>query len=268
MVILFLGNFDRYSAARRTRRYKKGQDPASDKDSLKLDLSLTDGGHDDNVTSITTSTTSSAPRRPSTLSLSDNNNQDSDAMLHVWQDKLKRRNASQHEIDTAMAEIAKSGEDLQHLSRNSHGTSAATTTSANSRSSRLPVTQPAPVLAVTNTVLSPVMQESRPRDAPAIHTEHATPSRERRRSMIDPSMVKESLRLMNEPELITSPTDENLPPNSLLNSRQLTDKLEGNLFIYLETKIHVAVSLECIPECHHIIQSICITSSTLLYHIL
>ena len=49
----------------------------------------------------------------------------------------------------------------------------------------LPVTQPpAPVVAVTNTILSPVIKESRPRDALPILPEKATPSRERRRSMI------------------------------------------------------------------------------------
>jgi hypothetical protein len=120
-------------------------------------------------------------------------------MLRIWQDKLKRRDAKRADIEAALADIAKSGEDLQQLSTSS------------ARGSRLPVTQPAPVLAVTNTVLSPVMQESRPREAACILPERATPSRERRRSMIDPSQVKESLRLMNEPELITSPTDETLP---------------------------------------------------------
>ncbi|XP_031785571.1 cell division control protein 12 isoform X2 [Nasonia vitripennis] len=225
------GNFDRFSAARRTRRYKKGQDPSLDKDGLKLDLSATDGSHEESsshVNSNSASTTNTTPRRPSTLALSDDH-QDNDAMLRVWQEKLKRRDANQSDIDAALAEIAKSGEDLQQLSR-STGQTATTTgcpsVAAGSRSSRLPVTQPAPVLAVTNTVLSPVMQESRPRDAPCVHPERATPSRERRHSMIDPSQVKESLRLMNEPELITSPTNENLLPNSLL-SRQLNDKTDG-----------------------------------------
>lgn len=205
------GNFDRYSAARRTRRYKKGQDPSLDKDGLKLDLSSAPDPHHHEDSSP-------SPRRPSTLALAadDGHHQDGDAMLRVWQDKLKRRD----DIDAALADIAKSGEDLQQLS------TAATQNGAGGRSSRLPVTQPAPVLAVTNTVLSPVMQESRPRDAPCILSERATPSRERRRSMIDPSQVKESLRLMNEPETITSPTSEALPPGSLLG-RQLSEKPSG-----------------------------------------
>ncbi|XP_058792398.1 uncharacterized protein LOC131664929 isoform X3 [Phymastichus coffea] len=225
------GNFDRFSAARRTRRYKKGQDPALDKDGLKLELSHADAGYDESHASATGCAAPNAPRRPSSLALAESSSsQDGDAMLLVWQDKLKRRDAGQHEIDAAMAEIAKSGEDLQQLAR-SHGASPVASTSASStRGSRLPVTQPAPVLAVTNTVLSPVMQESRPRDAPPVHKEHATPSRERRRSMIDPSMVKESLRLMNEPQLVSSPTDESLPPSSLLLSgRQLDAKLDGNV---------------------------------------
>ena len=232
----FPGNFDRFSAARRTRRYKKGQDPSLDKDSLKLDLSATDTSHDGTPSANHTNNTSSptitiapptsttSPRRPSTLSLSDD--KDGDTMLRIWQDKLKRRDTEQHDINTALAEIAKSGEDLQHLcSRNATTTTTTGSTTNANRSSRLPVTQPAPVVAVTNTVLSPVMQESRPRDSQCVLPERATPSRERRRSMIDPSMVKESLRLMNEPELITSPTNENLPPNSIL---ALSDKTDGN----------------------------------------
>ncbi|KAL7291846.1 hypothetical protein TKK_0014411 [Trichogramma kaykai] len=210
------GNFDRFSAARRTRRYKKGQDPPQhDNASVKLDFAMDD--------SESVNSSSTPARRPSTLSLSsaDNNSgSSSEAMLKAWQDKLKHHHHSQrngqHEIDAARAEIAKSGEDLQQLSTaiGSH----------RNTSSRLPISQPAPVLAVTNTVLSPVMQESRPRDPMCIVPERATPSRERRRSMIDPSQVKESLRFMNEPELITSSTNENLPPNSQLAMQSSTEE--------------------------------------------
>ncbi|XP_011504176.1 PREDICTED: cell division control protein 12 [Ceratosolen solmsi marchali] len=197
------GNFDRFSATRRTRRYKKGQDPSLDKDGLKLELQVgLESGLEDIIGTLTTGHTNTAARRPSSLALADEQN-DGDAMLRIWQDKLKRRDAKRADIEAALAEITKNGEDLQQLS------------GASARGSRLPVTQPAPVLAVTNTVLSPVMQESRPREAACIHPERATPSRERRRSMIDPSQVKESLRLMNEPELISNPTDEILPSDTL-----------------------------------------------------
>lgn len=128
-------------------------------------------------------------QRPNTLALKEETQGDG-AMLRAWQDKLKRRDSAANDIDTALAEIAKSGEDLQHLSRASNSTH---------RNSRLPVNQPAPVLAVSNTVLSPVMQESRPRDVPAVLIERAVPSRERCRSMIDPCQVKEALRLSNNP---------------------------------------------------------------------
>ncbi|KAI4473261.1 hypothetical protein M0802_016215, partial [Mischocyttarus mexicanus] len=87
-----------------------------------------------------------------------------------------------------LAEIARSGEDLQHLSRSSV-----------QRNSRLPVSQPPPVVAVTNTVLSPVMQESRPREPITILAERAVSSRERHRSMIDPSQVKEAIRVTSSP---------------------------------------------------------------------
>ncbi|XP_024936099.1 uncharacterized protein LOC107262944 isoform X2 [Cephus cinctus] len=167
------GNFDRYSAARRTRRYKKTQDPPVEKESPKQEASSPE-------------VLDEKPQRPSTLALTDDVTEE-DAMLRVWQDKLKRRGAT-NDIDVALAEIAKSGEDLQYLSR-----------SSTHRNSRLPVTQPAPVIAVTNTVLSPVMQESRPREPAAILPERAVTSRERHRSMIDPSQVKEALRLTNNP---------------------------------------------------------------------
>lgn len=117
-------------------------------------------------------------------------------MLRVWQDKLKRRDtaslSSSRDIDAALAEIARSGEDLQHLT-------TATSTTMGHRSSRLPVSQPPPVVAVTNTVLSPVMQESRPREPVTMLAERAVTSRERHRSMIDPSQVKEAVRLTSNP---------------------------------------------------------------------
>lgn len=113
-------------------------------------------------------------------------------MLRVWQNKLKKQQAENisTDIDVALAEITKSGEDLHLLSQNS----------SRSTGPRLvPVTQPAPVVAVTNTVLSPVMQESRLREAPAVVQERAISSRERKRSMIDPSQVQEAFRLTSDP---------------------------------------------------------------------
>jgi len=130
-------------------------------------------------------------------------------MLRVWQDKLKRRDIASttisHDIDAALAEITRSGEDLQHLSRSTVATTTPTTTTTTitatsaHRSSRLPVSQPPPVVAVTNTVLSPVMQESRPREPMMVLAERAVSSRERHRSMIDPSQVKEAVRLTSNP---------------------------------------------------------------------
>ncbi|XP_011866481.1 PREDICTED: uncharacterized protein LOC105561273 [Vollenhovia emeryi] len=187
------GNFDRYSATRRTRRYKKSQDPTGDKD--KSDVSNLEMVYDDKST----------VQRPNTLVLADegihHKDADADVMLRVWQDKLKRRDTASsslsHDIDAALAEIARSGEDLQHLSRSASTTTTSTTTGH--RSSRLPVSQPPPVVAVTNTVLSPVMQESRPREPVTMLTERAVTSRERHRSMIDPSQVKEAVRLTSNP---------------------------------------------------------------------
>ena len=143
------------------------------------------------------------PQRPSTLSLSEADTPDDDAMLRIWQDKLKRRHGPT-DIDVALADIAKTGEEIQQLSR-----------PITHRSSRLPVTQPAPVIAVTNTVLSPVMQESRPRETTQIWPERAVPCRERHRSMIDPSQVREAMRLANNPPnqvhqtaVLVSPTND------------------------------------------------------------
>ncbi|KAG7204182.1 hypothetical protein KM043_002019 [Ampulex compressa] len=167
------GNFDRYSAARRTRRYKKVQEGV-DKEA-KLESS--------NEAAID----ESSVQRPRTLALSEEM-QDADAMLRVWQDKLKQRDATSRDVDSAMAEINRSGEDLQRLSRPVAG-----------RNSRLPISQPPPVIAVTNTVLSPVMQESRPRESLTVCAERAISSRERHRSMIDPSQVKEAIRVTSSP---------------------------------------------------------------------
>ncbi|CAK9809134.1 FH2 domain-containing protein 1 [Anthophora plagiata] len=171
------GNFDRYSAARRTRRYKKTQQDLVEKEAKQ------------EVTSLESFEEKPAVERPHTLSLSEEN-QDEDGMLSVWQEKLKRRESScSFDIDAALADIARSGEDLQRLSR-----------PLTHRSSRLPVSQPSAVVAVTNTVLSPVMQESRPREPSlTVHAERAVTSRERQRSMIDPSQVKEAIRLTNNP---------------------------------------------------------------------
>lgn len=168
------GNFDRYSAARRTRRYKKSQD-SGEKES-KQEVASTESFEEKPM------------QRPHTLPLSEEG-EGEDFMLRTWQDKLKRREASSFDIDTALADIVRSGEDLQRLSR-----------PLTHRSSRLPVSQPPPVVAVTNTVLSPVMQESRPREPSlTVLPERAVTSRERQRSMIDPSQVKEAIRLANNP---------------------------------------------------------------------
>nr|XP_031825302.1 uncharacterized protein LOC116423815 [Nomia melanderi] len=199
------GNFDRYSATRRTRRYKKVQD--SEKES-KQDAAAA-------------SEEKPVVQRPHTLLLSEqaaldvgpgaeqraDHDADEDSMLRGWQEKLKRREAvSSFDIDAALADIARSGEDLQRLSRPIAFTR---------RNSRLPVSQPPPVLAVTNTVLSPVMQESRPREPSlAVLAERAVTSRERQRSMIDPSQVKEAIRLTSNPpsEVNQTRTGATQPP--------------------------------------------------------
>ncbi|KAF3420633.1 hypothetical protein E2986_02387 [Frieseomelitta varia] len=170
-----IGNFDRYSAARRTRRYKKNQDTA-EKDAKQ-----------ESTIDVELEGKPPVAERPRTLPLSEEErNENSD-----WQDKSKRQaeSSASFDIDTALAEIARSGEDLQRLSRPlAH------------RNSRLPISQPSAVVAVTNTVLSPVMHESRPRDTSlTVLPERAVTSRERQRSMIDPSQVKEAIRLTNNP---------------------------------------------------------------------
>ncbi|XP_034177466.2 FH2 domain-containing protein formin 3 isoform X2 [Osmia lignaria lignaria] len=192
------GNFDRYSAARRTRRYKKSQDPG-EKES-KQEIANTESFDEKPM------------QRPHTLPLSEEGEGD-DFMLRTWQDKLKRREASSFDIDTALADIVRSGEDLQHLSR-----------PLTHRSSRLPVSQPPPVVAVTNTVLSPVMQESRPREPSlTVLPERAVTSRERQRSMIDPSQVKEAIRLANNPPSQVNQSNQNDGTTTTSRSRKSDD---------------------------------------------
>ncbi|KMQ96916.1 fh2 domain-containing protein 1 [Lasius niger] len=147
------GNFDRYSATRRTRRYKKTQDSAGDKDASSPELVC-----DEKLT----------VQRPSTLALADEDTRgDEDAMLRIWQDKLKRRDiiassssSSSRDIDAALAEIARSGEDLQRLSTTTTETMATTTTT-------------------TTTVLSPVKEAVRLTSNPPsqVNQEQETSSR-------------------------------------------------------------------------------------------
>lgn len=171
----------------------------------------------------------SSPRRPSTLSLDSNGSKDAldsvssgDSRLRVWQDSLNKRRDSD-KIKSAIAEIKKTGEDLSRELSQQRGKSSTSSGPLSPRNSstkgRLPQTQPAPVVAVTNTVLSPVMQESHPREMSCVLPERATSSRERRRSIIDPSQVKESRRVMNEPEVVTSPTVEKVPNCDVNNHR-------------------------------------------------
>lgn len=170
------GNFDRYSATRRTRRYKKNPEALLEKD--KMDVSGNDGFEDPVM-----------PKRPSTLALMDHLN-DGGSELRSWQNKLNQQDEKgRKDIDLALAEIAKSGEDLLQLSQSR---------------TRLPVSQPSPVIAVTNTVLSPVMQESRPRETPPVVSERAVTCRERHRSMIDPSQVQEAKRKNERPSQVWS----------------------------------------------------------------
>ncbi|CAL7949453.1 unnamed protein product [Xylocopa violacea] len=172
------GNFDRYSATRRTRRYKKSQDSQSTEKEPRQEV----GSRFDTFEE-------KPAERPHTLLLSDERHDD-DSMDSVWQEKLNQGEPScSFDIDAALAEIVRSGEDIQRFSR-----------PFTHRNSRLPVSQPSAVVAVTNTVLSPVMQESRPREPSlTVLAERAVTSRERQRSMIDPSQVKEAIRLTNSP---------------------------------------------------------------------
>lgn len=173
--LLVSGNFDRYSAARRTRRYKKAQDSVERE--TKQEVGATESIEDKPV------------ERPHTLPLLDGARSEN-SMLYACKDKLNTKESlASYDIDAALADIARSGEDLQRLSR-----------PVSHRNSRLPVSQPSAVIAVTNTVLSPVMQESRPREASlTVFAERAVTSRERQSSMIDPSQVKEAIRLANNP---------------------------------------------------------------------
>ncbi|XP_063991076.1 uncharacterized protein Form3 isoform X2 [Diachasmimorpha longicaudata] len=167
------GNFDRYSAARKTRRYKKTQESPLDKENPPKQEPHSENFEDNSS-------------RPSSLSLIiDHSPPDEDVMLRVWQDKLKRRHVStSHTVPEPSPTDPSKADDL--------GKSRKT-------KSRVPITQPAPVVAVTNTVLSPVMQESKPREMTPVWPERAVSCRERHRSMIDPSQVRESMRLTSNP---------------------------------------------------------------------
>jgi len=169
----------------------------------------------------------STVQQPNSLAQADEEilHEDADTMLRIWQDKLKRR-------DTALMEIARSNEDLQCLS-DSEPTTATSTMSH--RNSRLPVSQPLPVLAVTNTVLSPVMQESRSREPVTVITERAVTSRERHRSMIDPSQVKEAVRLSSNPPSQVNQNQEIINGFSR-NGNSLRDRKDDVLEIVEEEK--------------------------------
>ncbi|XP_076638635.1 FH2 domain-containing protein formin 3 isoform X2 [Colletes latitarsis] len=190
------GNFDRYSATRRTRRYKKVQQDSPAEKESKHEVASTEPYEE-----------KPPAQRPHSLPLSEES-RDEDAMLRVWQEKLKRREASSFDI-------ARSGEDLERLSR---------PVAFTHRSSRLPVSQPPPVLAVTNTVLSPVMQESRPREpSVTVLAERAVTSRERQRSMIDPSQVKEAIRLTNNPPSQVNQIQNGTSPSSRPDQTDMID---------------------------------------------
>ncbi|XP_018378457.1 PREDICTED: uncharacterized protein LOC108771055 isoform X2 [Trachymyrmex cornetzi] len=209
------GNFDRYSATRRTRRYRKTLDLTGNKD--KSNVSSLEMVYDEKST----------VQQPNTLARADEEilHEDADAMLRIWQDKLKRR-------DTALMEIARSDEDLQCLS---HSVPTTATSTMGHRNSRLPVSQPLPVLAVTNTVLSPVMQESRSREPVTVITERAVTSRERHRSMIDPSQVKEAVRLSSNPPSQVNQNQEIINDFSR-NGNSLRDRKDDMLEIVEEEK--------------------------------
>ncbi|XP_018349865.1 PREDICTED: uncharacterized protein LOC108753036 isoform X3 [Trachymyrmex septentrionalis] len=210
------GNFDRYSATRRTRRYRKTLDLTGNKD--KSNASSLEMVHDEKST----------VQQPNTLTQADEEilHEDADAMLRIWQDKLKRR-------DTALMEIARSNEDLQCLS---HSVPTTATSTMGHRNSRLPVSQPLPVLAVTNTVLSPVMQESRSREPVTVITERAVTSRERHRSMIDPSQVKEAVRLSSNPPSQVNQNQEVINGFSRNGNPSLRDRKDDMLEIVEEEK--------------------------------
>ncbi|XP_018405882.1 PREDICTED: uncharacterized protein LOC108782187 isoform X1 [Cyphomyrmex costatus] len=209
---LSTGNFDRHSATRRTRRYRKTQDLTGNKD--KSDVSSLELIHDEK----------SKVQRPNTFSQTDEEirHEDADTMLRIWQNKLKRR-------DTALTKIPRSNEDLQRLP---HSVSTMVTSH---RNSRLPISQPLPVVAVTNTVLSPVMQESRSREPVTVITERAVTSRERHRSMIDPSQVKEAIRLTSNPPSQVN-QDQEIINGFSRNGNSLRDRKDDVLQIVEEEK--------------------------------
>ncbi|XP_061931495.1 uncharacterized protein LOC107998165 isoform X3 [Apis cerana] len=207
------GNFDRYSSARRTRRYKKNQENGAEKES-KHEVIDTDSFGEKSA------------ERPHTLPLSEEEGRGKCCQTSpVWQEKSKRQETSNlFDIDTALAEIARSGEDLQRLSR-----------PFTNRNSRLPVSQPSAVIAVTNTVLSPVMQESRPREPSlTVHAERAVTSRERQRSMIDPSQVKEAISLTNNP-----PSQVNEDRNVSISSRSRHQPAEDEVDLAVESNENI-----------------------------
>lgn len=189
------GHFDRYSAARRTRRYKKSQDANA----------IVHKENKQEVESPVSEVPLDKPQRPKSLLLTpeEQKPEDSDPLLRIWQNRLQQRNTvKKDEIGIALKEIAKSGEDLQHLAR----TSSNPMQSQRAGLRGTPVVQPAPIIPVTNTVLSPVMQETRPREPSVIVVDQARaiPNRERNRSMIDPSQVKEALSVSAEACLATN----------------------------------------------------------------
>lgn len=164
--------------------------------------------------------------RPHTLPLSEEEGRGKCCQTSpVWEEKSKRQDTSNlFDIDTALAEIARSGEDLQRLSR-----------PFTNRNSRLPVSQPSAVIAVTNTVLSPVMQESRPREPSlTVHAERAVTSRERQRSMIDPSQVKEAISLTNNP-----PSQVNEDRNVSISSRSRHQPAEDEIDLAVESNENI-----------------------------
>lgn len=222
-MIIVSGNFDRYSSARRTRRYKKNQENGAEKESKHEVIDADSFGE-------------KPAERPHTLPLSEEEGRGKCCQTSpVWQEKSKRQDTSNlFDIDTALAEIARSGEDLQRLSR-----------PFTNRNSRLPVSQPSAVIAVTNTVLSPVMQESRPREPSlTVHAERAVTSRERQRSMIDPSQVKEAISLTNNPPSQVN-EDRNIPITS--RSRHQLAEDEIDLAVESNENIHRVKRSESTP---------------------
>ncbi|XP_048516246.1 uncharacterized protein LOC105690620 [Athalia rosae] len=228
------GHFDRYSAARRTRRYKKSQDAIIHKENK----------HE--IESPAIEVTQEKPQRPRSLLLTseDQKTDDSDSLLRIWQNRLKQRSSiKKDDINTALKEIEKSGEDLQHL---------ALTTNTNSQSQRngnirgSPVVQPAPIIPVTNTVLSPVMQETRPREPTVIVVDQARaiPNRERNRSMIDPSQVKEALRISAEACMATNEDNNRIEINTPKQTSMFKTKFIPDISVTSNTMTKVKAEQE------------------------